>query len=229
MSTSTARLQLTKPTGSESMASGATQLSDAWGKIDAAIGVKKVATAGSVASPFVGELIKETSTGKSLVYNTPNWDNFYDPNDGKGNSQYPPNTGPVADEIGPTEWLIFQWNVNVEAGRKYLVNYSLSLASVQAGGGTTNYKGYMRINYRWATGADVDLYSSTVAHSKAVWISGANSSKSKNVRGSFEFFPNVTGVVSLGQFGQILSGVDLFVDFNQSGANSSVYLTDWGV
>lgn len=227
MSTSTARLQLTKPVGSDSMAVGMTQLSDAYTKIDTAIGKKSAATTGAVASPFNGYLLKETSTGQSKIYTGAVWENFWDPNDGKGNFQQ--GDFPVATGVGVSETEITHWLFNVVAGRKYKVDVSLAISAIDPDisiGGPSVLHGYFRNNFKWTT--NINGTPGTLIHDVASYYSKDTSAASKNLRFFFEFYPNVTQQIKVNHTALVLSG-DEWIRFNLSGANSNMYLVDWGV
>lgn len=228
MSTSTARLQLTKPLGSESMVLGAAQLNDAYSKIDAAVGVKKFATQGAATATFPGDLIVETSTGQSKLFNNPNWINFFDPNNCKGFPQVVDVNGNDSFIVSgfPEQTISVSIN-NTQAGRKYLINYNLSLSAQNDGG--TPLQGYVRFVFKYI--ADVTPGApppNIFIHDSASFISCTNSSRSKNFKGMFEFFPNYTGGIQLGLFAQIITGAqDLVVNLN--GSTPKMYMMDWGV
>jgi hypothetical protein len=72
MSTSTPRLQLLKPDGTENV-NEVTQLNDNYDKIDANINLKVVTSATRPPSPYQGQSIFETDTGRVLYYNGTKW------------------------------------------------------------------------------------------------------------------------------------------------------------
>lgn len=227
MPTSTPRLQLTKPVGNESMALGAAQLADAYSKIDAAMGVKKFATQGAATSTFIGDLIRENSTGQSKLFNSVSWLNIFDDNNGRGK--------PVEGPQSANDYPIFPGNpedtvanvlLNVQAGRKYLANFNINLSAQNFSGGTL--QGFIRILFKWINSSNPASIPNIVVHDIASYISATNSSKSKNMKGMFEFFPNVTGVINFGLFAQIITGNELCT-LNQGTTTSAIYLTDWGV
>lgn len=226
MSTSTSRLQLTKPLGSESMALGAAQLTDAWLKVDAAMGVKKFATSGAATATFNGDLILETSTGRSLLFNSPNWPIIFDDLWGRGKAQATAvgNPSEFPDYFG--EDFIFTKNFNVEGGRKYLVQASLALSGVNQGGTPSANQGYHRLNFYYTTNlaADPNIF----IHDVAVYISAINSSRSKNVRFMFEWFPNMTATVKFGMTSIVVSGNEA-LETSITGSNPNITLIDWGV
>lgn len=226
MSTSTPRLQLTKPVGNESMILGAAQLADAYAKIDAAMGVKKFATQGAATATFNGDLILETSTGQSKLFNSPNWPNIYDPNSGQGNTQICPNPNDSDSAIGGAETNDWTTILNVEAGRKYLAQWSYTLQAVYSSGALANNKGYVRLNWKYTT--NLSIFPNTLVHDAAVFVSAATAARTKTSKGMFEFFPNITGQVKFGLTFQVLTGSQN-VRLGQSGTNPSLYLTDWGV
>lgn len=225
MSTSTPRLQLTKALGSESMILGAAQLSDDYAKIDAAMGVKKFATTGAATNVFNGDLILETSTGKSQLFNSPNWVGVFDPNNGKGNGQVT-GTGPDQTVDFLAESLLFQEIINVEAGRKYLAHFSISLTAVLGGGSPSTDTGYGLLNFYYGTNLAVPP--SILIHDCASYIDATTSAKSKSLKAMFEFFPNITGQVKFGMKAETISGSES-MRLNISGSTGNVYLTDWGV
>lgn len=226
MSTATPRLQLTKPLGSESMVLGASQLSDAYSKIDAAIGVKKFATQGAATATFNGDLILETSTGQSKLFNSPNWMNIFDPNNARGRSK---NITTASNNLivsgFPEQSIGSPTLVNVESGRKYLVNFNLSVSAQDDGG--TPQQGYIRFFFRYATNlslATPDIF----IHDAATYVNSTIGPKSKSFKGMFEFFPNISANVNMGLGAQIITGAqDVLVNLTNS--IPSLYLTDWGV
>lgn len=226
MSTATPRLQLTKPLGSESMILGAAQLSDAYSKIDAAIGVKKFATQGAATATFPGDLIVETSTGQSKLLNSPNWMNIFDSNNARGIPQAFDQTVLENNSVisGLPEFLLITEIFAVEGLRKYLVNFNFSLTAQNDGG--TPQQGYVRLVFRYTT--DLSLLSPDIfVHDVASFITSVNASRSKSFKGMFEFFPNVFGNVRLGIFGVMVSGAQDLV-LNLPGSLPSMYLMDWG-
>lgn len=222
MSTVTPRLQLTKPAGGDAMPLGAAQLADAYNKIDAAVGVKKFATQGAATATFNGDLILETSTGQSKLFNSPNWKNLYDPNNGKGSGQEVTNSY-IDVTISPAAGNFFYFNqsVNVVSGRKYLVHYSFALSALQNGPDPNTNRGYIRLEFY----ADNGLL---LIHDVAAYVSGIHNSRSKCLTGMFEWFPNSTGARVLGASAQIVSG-DESLELNLNGSSPSMYLIDWGV
>lgn len=229
MSTSTLRLQLTKPAGADSMALGATQMSDAWSKVDAAMGVKKVANEGAATALFDGDLIFDQSVNISKLYKTPSFLKIWNDSDSKGSPQdMPVNGAAIEKKPSDGEFTVQTWLVNVVAGRKYLVNCNLNLSTDDLFGiGSPVPQGYVRMNFKWTT--DVNGVPSTFIHDAASYVSDVNSSKSKNFKAFFEFFPNVTQQVKIGMSALIASG-DYTIKFN-SLANSTpgLYLQDWGI
>lgn len=226
MSTSTPRLQLTKPLGSESMKLGASQISDAYAKIDAAMGVKKFATQGAATAVFNGDLIQETSTGQAKLFNNPNWMNLWDPNNGRGKPQ---DIAPGDDAMvvsGFPEQSIDGCILTVEAGRKYFVNVNLSLSAVNDGGSL--FIGYLRLIFKYTLNLNPLIIPNIVIHDVSSVISAQNSARSKSFKCMFEFFPNVTQDVQFGIFGQIITG-DQDAEVNLVGSNPRIYMTDWGV
>lgn len=227
MSTTTPRLQLTKPLGSESMILGASQLNDAYSKIDAAVGVKKFATQGAATAVFSGDMILETSTGQSKLFNSPNWMNIFDPNNGKGIPQEI-DTGVPDDIVFATlpEFILWDQLLNVEAGRKYLVNFNLNTSAEIGGTGAGTQQGYARLTFKYTTALATDP--NIFIHDVATYIAAVNSSKSKSFKGMFEFFPNVTAVVKMAIFGFIATG-NQDLKLNLTGSTPDMYMTDWGV
>lgn len=226
MSTATPRLQLTKPLGSESMVLGASQLNDAYSKIDAAVGVKKFATTGAATATFNGDLIFETSTSLSKMLNAATWFNIFDDNNGRAIPQEI-DPGPLDDLVlsGLPELGLVNTNLNVEAGRKYLIHFNLNLSGqLNTTGGS--YQGYLRITFRYGTNLAVDP--TIFVHDVASYITAINPSKSKSFKGMFEFFPNVTGQVKFGIFGQVISGQQ-DVKLNLNGSIPEIIMVDWGV
>jgi hypothetical protein len=228
MSTSTPRLQLVKPLGSESMKLGAAQISDAYAKIDAAIGVKKFATQGAATAVFNGDLINETSTGQSKLFNNPNWMNIWDNNNARGK--------PVKIDDGGNASMVFSGFgeqfisndfVTVQAGRKYLMNVNFSLSAENNSGST--FQSYVRFTFKWTPNLSPTFLPNVFIHDVASYITASTSAKSKNFKAMFEFFPNVSAQVQLGLFGEIYLGGDEDLDFNLIGSTPSWYMMDWGV
>lgn len=228
MSTSTPRLQLTKPIGSESMVLGAAQLSDAYDKIDAAMGVKKFATQGAATGVFTGDLIQETSTNQGKLWNGASWVNIFDPNNGKGDEQdIDPGGNGLPVLAGFAEQIIQVSTLSVEAARKYLVNVNFNLTAENSGIGST-FIGYARLVFKYTTNLNPAVLPSIVIHDVASCISVINSSRSKNFKCMFEFFPNVTQDIQFGIFAQIVTG-DQDLTLNLNGSTPNIYMTDWGV
>lgn len=226
MSTATPRLQLTKPLGSESMVLGASQINDACSKIDAAIGVKKFATQGAATATFNGDLILETSTGQSKLFNSPNWPNIYDPNNGQGNGLICPNPVNADDAGGGFQTPVWSTILNVTAGRKYLAQWSYPLQATFVSGTVVSNKGYVKLVFKYST--NLNTFPTTVVHDASIFVSAVTAARTKTSKGMFEFFPNITGQVIFGLTMQIITG-NQSVRLGQTGTNPSLYLIDWGV
>lgn len=225
MSTSTPRLQLVKATGSESMTSAATDvLSDAWTKIDTAIGVTGANTEGLVVSPFVGQLLIEGSTNKSKIFNPAVWEVLYDPNDGQGKSQQLPFTNSIYTDDNEVE--LDEIILNVEAGRKYLGTFCL-LISAEALVFPPGAGGHFFLNFKYTT--NINSTPNILVHDFESWITTVRTGTlSKNIRGAFEFFPNITGQVKVAV--TIAGSLNNFnIQANPSGNNGYLYFQDWGI
>ena len=227
MSTSTLRLQLTKPAGSDDMKLGAAQISDAYTKIDAAMGVKKFATSGAATNIFDGDLIAETSTNKSKLFKNPDWVDLYDSDYSQGNAQEL-SAGPASYTLpfDNIEHTVVTQQANVIAGRKYLVNFNFPLTAINTGGVDDANRGYMRFNWYWDS--DLNAPATTFIHDCASYISAVHSSRSKNLTGLFEFFPNYTGTINIRLTVEVLTGNEN-LELNLGGSDPGFYLQDWGV
>lgn len=227
MSTATPRLQLTKPLGSESMVLGAAQLNDAYSKIDAAMGVKKFATQGAATATFPGDLIVETSTGQSKLFTNPNWANIFDSNNGRGIPQdfTPTFLTELFIVSGFGEFDLLDQVFTVEALRKYLVNFNFGLSAQNDGG--TPLQGFVRLVFKYTTDISNLGVPNIFIHDVASFVTAVNASRSKSFKGMFEFFPNLTGKIKLGIFGQVITGAQ-DVQLNLTNSIPSMYLTDWG-
>jgi hypothetical protein len=205
---------------------GAAQITDAWLKVDAAMGVKKFATSGVATGVFNGDLILETSTGKSMIFNSSSWVSIYNSNDGQGKSQAS-NLGSADIFPDPiAETLIFTKNLNVEAGRKYLAHISMALTAVNTGGDPLANRGYWRFIFYYTT--NLAGTPNIFIHDIASHISAVNTSRSKNLKAMFEFFPNLTGTIKFGMSSLAISGNEN-LELNLSGANPNITFIDWGV
>lgn len=227
MSTSTPRLQLTKPAGVDSMANGWSTFADAWTKVDAAIGVNKVTSQSAVASPFVGDLIYETSTSKSKIYNSGTWEELYASVNGRGNPQNGTWLNDMIVEGSAETFVTNFYNLSVKAGRKYKVDFNISVSAIIPDiNPTPPYHGTIRNDFRYTT-SDLSA-NNTLIHDMTTYITHDTDAASKNIRGMFEFFPNWTGTLYITHTVQILSGNE-YCKINLSGATSSLFMVDWGV
>lgn len=146
MSTLTSRLALTKPAGTDSMATGGSVLSTNYDIIDAAVGTPHYTSATRPASPWVGRVIWETDTGNYRFWDGAKW--AYWGNSAKAGIREVGTNGLGSLSV-TAETQLEAATFSAVQNRRYRIEYCLY------GEHTTNVNGAYRTRLRWAAGATV--------------------------------------------------------------------------
>lgn len=194
---STPRLLLPKPIGSESMALGDNQISDAWSKIDAGIGCTVVATVAAIGAPFLGDAAYESTTGNGKCYNGVGWTDTGSANTPLGSLDYEQSTTVFAAKVLTK---IMDTSFVAAVGRRYLVHYAGFLKY------PSGYDSDQLLQFRWKNGGTTTTSADTLTEQRTFDANAALAPLGQHVVGFFEFFPNVAATVALGMYwnGQVL-------------------------
>lgn len=152
MSTTTPRLGMTKATLDESMALGDNQLTDAYQKIDLAIGASQ--TRAAISSPYKGQLAWDTAhafapTGAAWVYSGTAWRYVGGWHDNRGRNANGWD-GITAQQTVSTGNKLIQITTDAFQDRRYLVRYA---ASYRVSNTLTD--GEIELYIKWAYGTNV--------------------------------------------------------------------------
>lgn len=220
MSTFTSRLQLEKPATSDLMSTGASLLSANYVKVDTVAGMPLVTSATRPATPFTGQLIRESDTLDSRFWNGTKW--AYLGNEVNQRELISSSTT-TTDITTSAETIFRSTTFTAENSRRYRIDFATY------GELATNDTGRFSCNIRWANGATVattdTLLYSTVIRCNSVGVTG------KSVRDFCELnYTGVTGTITIGWFIQSTDAfsVRVGIDTDTIDVDSSFVIRDWG-
>lgn len=221
MSTTTTRLALIKPAANDAMNLGDNNLTANFNSIDTNAHAQSVALVSSIASPYKGKIAFETSGNENKLYVPPNWTFMGSENATRGLVGY------EFDDTqnrtyGATEAEVFRVSFNATAGRKYLCSW---LTHVKIPG--TGLDGTPSFRFRWAVGTTITT-SSTLIEQQDIYVNSLNGF-GKDVRGTFEFNPNTTGLITVMMTASRGAPTTADIQINTSGAPTALEILDWGI
>lgn len=220
MSTFTSRLQLEKPTSSDLMSTGASTLSANYIKVDTVAGLPIFTSVTRPATPFTGQIIRESDTFDSRFWNGTKW--AYLGND--INQRELSSIDQSTTDLTATAETVFRTSTfDAVNSRRYRIDFAAY------GELSTNDTGRFVNKIRWAnagtvTTADTLLYSNVI-RCNSVGVTG------KAVRDFCELnYTGVTGTITVGWFMESLDGFQIRygIDTDALDVESSFAIRDWG-
>lgn len=177
-----------------------------------------------------GQLIYETDTGNILMLLSGQWVLMANQKFGKGRKAFVPLSG-VSATSGTAEVMsTLTATLNVEAGRKYLVELTYTLQSVTLDQAGTIADVVNSGRIRWAAGATVTTAGTQLGQrSDNLFCNQVGNNKTKYW--AIEWFPNITGQATIGysmQGGTSTQGT-CKIPANASDLVSAIAIRDWGI
>lgn len=223
MATYTARLKLRKPDYGDPVNVG-TDVDDAMDIIDKYINVAPVAQGERPPNAPVGQLIYEETTGYILLKTTSaSWIYIGKADGPKGKKAVVSTTSTSATFTTGEQGPFLSATFTAEAGRRYFIETLFRINYIT---GSTNGIG-LTGRLRWATGASVTTAGTIIGNG---W--GANAPNFAVAEDHYkhgEFFPNISGQVTVALFIERTSGTQTWNLLASSTKKSWLMVRDYGV